>query len=101
MGERVEMSSTGKLFGMFRWGKAEISQSPGREAAVSPRPANAPGHQRIISFRVDADLDRKLSRELEFCSVSQSSFIRSAIERALRADAQERLKSAHAAIRWD
>jgi len=32
---------------------------------------------------------------------TRSDFIRSAIERALKQDGEERLRAAHSAIRWD
>ena len=91
--------SGGNLFGLFRRPKrTEESLVRGRDRSLA---ANPPTSQRIISFRINADLDRKLSRALGIRSETRSDFIRNAIERALQQDAQARLRAAHAAISWD
>jgi hypothetical protein len=57
--------------------------------------------KRIICFRVEEELDRRISRALRGQSCSRSDFIRSAIERVLKLDGEERLRTAHSAIRWE
>jgi hypothetical protein len=55
---------------------------------------------RIICFRIDDELDRKLARALSHKGCSRSVFIRLALERVLQAEAEERLRAAHSAIDW-
>jgi hypothetical protein len=91
----------GNLFSLFGWSKTKPREQPVQEIAPEWRPDPPRQGQRIISFRIDADLDRKLSRELSIRSETRSDFIRNALERALQQDAQSRLRAAHAAISWD
>jgi hypothetical protein len=90
----------GNLFGLFRRPKG-TEEPPVQGERKQSVAANPPNSQRIISFRIDGELDRKLSRELSIRSETRSDFIRNAIERALQQDAQARLRAAHAAISWD
>jgi hypothetical protein len=93
-------SSNGTFFsGLFRLPKGKRLESPVRTGQVRPVPA--PNAGRIICFRVDDDLDRRMARELVLKSCSRSDFIRNAIERVLREDGEERLRVAHSAIKWD
>ena len=92
--------SNGALFsGLFRWPKGKQSELPVSASQVRPLPATNAG--RIICFRVDDDLDRRIARELRLKSCSRSDFIRNAIKRALTEDGEERLRVAHSAIKWD
>ena len=56
---------------------------------------------RILCFRIDTELDRRLAKALAIRGVSRSLFIRLAIEQLLRAEADDRLRAAHSAITWD
>jgi hypothetical protein len=85
--------------GLFGWRKKSQPKSP--ERANQPRPAATTNTKRIVCFRIDDDLDRRLSRALRGKSCSRSDFIRTAIERVLKQDGEERLREAHSAIRWD
>jgi hypothetical protein len=91
----------GNLFSLFGWSKTKPRKQPVQEIAPAWQPEPPRRDQRIISFRVDGELDRKMSRELKIRSVTRSEFIREALERALQQDAQARLRAAHAAISWD
>ena len=92
-------SSNGAFFsGLFRW-KGKQSNLPVSAGQVRRLPATNAG--RIICFRVDDDLDRRIGRELRLKGCSRSEFIRNAIERVLTEDAEERLRVAHSAIKWD
>jgi hypothetical protein len=86
---------------LFKWGKTKPRERPVQEIAPEWQPEPPRRDQRIISFRVDDELDRKISRELKIRLVTRSEFIRAALERALQQDAQARLRAAHAAISWD
>jgi hypothetical protein len=86
---------------LFKWGKAKTAKQSELNTKPEWQPNPPRQSQRIISFRIDADLDRRLSRELSIRPETRSDFIRSAIERALQQDAQARLRAAHAAISWD
>jgi hypothetical protein len=91
----------GNLFSRIGWSRRKAKEPVLQEKRVRPAVANPTNSQRVISFRIDADLDRKLARELSIRSETRSDFIRSAIERALQQDGQARLRAAHAAITWD
>jgi hypothetical protein len=85
--------------GLFRRQKTielEIPTEP-----IQSRPSPPKDSKRIVCFRLDSDLDHRLSRALRSMSCSRSQFIRNAIERMLKQDGEERLKAAHSAIRWD
>lgn len=56
--------------------------------------------QKIISFRIDGDLDRGISRALAQGTETRSEFIRRAVEMLLRSEAEERLRKAHNAMHW-
>jgi hypothetical protein len=94
-----EPSDTTFFGGLFGWRKREEPKPP--EKAGQGMPTSHTNHQRIISFRIDEELDRRLSRALRGKSCSQSDFIRNAIQRVLKQDGEERLRAAHSAIRWD
>ena len=92
-------SSTGAFFsGLFRLPKGKQSELPVSAGQVRSLPATNTG--RIICFRVDDELDRRIARELRLKSCSRSDFIRNAIERVLTQDGEERLRVAHSAIDW-
>jgi hypothetical protein len=92
-------SSTGAFFsGLFRLPKGKRSESKVSTGQMRSLPATNTG--RIICFRVDDDLDRRIARELRLKSCSRSDFIRNAIERVLTQDGEERLRVAHSAIDW-
>jgi Arc/MetJ-type ribon-helix-helix transcriptional regulator len=56
---------------------------------------------RIISFRIDNDLDVRIARVESQC-LTRSQFIRDAIELLLsKHDAQTKLQIAQLAIRWE
>ena len=93
--------SGGNLFSLFGWSKSKPREQPVQEIAPEWQPEPPRRDQRIISFRIQAGLDRRISRELKIRSVTRSEFIRDALERALQQDAQARLRAAHAAISWD
>jgi predicted DNA-binding protein len=71
--------------------------------APEPRPkaASSTSTNRVICFRMDDDLYRRITRALRGTSCTRSDFIRNAIERVLKQDNEERLRAAHSAIRWD
>jgi predicted transcriptional regulator len=56
--------------------------------------------KRVICFRIDDDLDRRILRALRGIGSTRSAFIRNAIERALKQDAEERLRLAQSSIDW-
>jgi hypothetical protein len=88
------------IFGtLFGWRKKHEPKSPG--SASQPRLQSNTNTKRIVCFRVDQDLDRRISRALRGNASTRSDFIRSAIERALNQDAEERLRVAHSSIRWE
>ena len=91
----------GNLFSLFGWSKSKPREQPVQEIEPEWQPEPARRDQRIISFRIDCELDRRISRELQIQSMSRSEFIRAALEARLRQDAQARLRAAHAAISWD
>jgi len=93
-------SLNGAFFsGLFRWPKGKQSELP--VSAGQVRPPSATNAGRIICFRVDDELDRRIARELRLKSCSRSDFIRTAIERVLKHDGEERLRVAHSGIKWD
>ena len=89
----------GKLFGLFGRSRQKDSKQPAQDGRATTTAKPATGN-RVITFRIDDDLDRRLSRELSVRTETRSRFIRNAIERALQQDAQERLRRAHSAITW-
>jgi predicted DNA-binding protein len=92
---------TGGLFkGVFgsRTGNAEAVQDTTIE--LKP-PKNGKDGNRIICFRIDPELDRRLAKLLAANGVSRSQYIRLAIEHLLKAEADNRLRAAHSAITWD
>ena len=93
--------SGGNLFSLFGWSKSKPREQPVQEIAPEWQPEPPRRDQRVISFRIQAGLDRRISRELKLRSITRSDFIRDALERALQQDAQARLRAAHAAISWD
>jgi Arc/MetJ-type ribon-helix-helix transcriptional regulator len=57
---------------------------------------------RIVCFRIDEQIDHRISRILGSRYSTRSRFIRTAIEHLLlREDGQVRLKAAQAIIQWD
>lgn len=76
-----------------------------RKDTVGPTGVNVPqpfvSQQKIISFRIDGDLDRRISRALAQRKETRSDLIRRAVEMLLKLEAEERLRIAHSAIRWD
>jgi hypothetical protein len=96
----AEKLSDASFFGdLFGWRKKSEPKSP--EGAKQPRAVPTTNTKRIVCFRVDEDLDRRICRALRGKSFSRSDFIRGAIERVLKQDAEERLRVAHSAIRWE
>lgn len=93
--------SAGKLSDatFFGWHKESEPKSP--EGAKQPTPVSTKTTKRVICFRIDEDLDHRISRTLRGKSFSRSDLIRSAIERVLKQDAEERLRVAHSAIQWE
>jgi hypothetical protein len=88
------------IFGtLFGWRKKHEPKSPG--SASQPRSQTTTNAKRIICFRIDDDLDRRIARALRGNVSTRSGFIRSAIERVLNQDAEERLRVAHSSIRWE
>ena len=85
--------------GLFGRRKKNEPKSP--EGAGNTLPQSTTRTKRVICFRIDDDLDRRISRALRVNQTTRSDFIRSAIERALKQDGEERLRAAHSAIRWD
>jgi hypothetical protein len=85
--------------GLFGGRKKNEPKSP--EGAGNTPPPPTTRTKRVICFRIDDDLDRRISRALRVNQSTRSGFIRSAIERALKQDGEERLRAAHSAIRWD
>jgi metal-responsive CopG/Arc/MetJ family transcriptional regulator len=57
---------------------------------------------RIICFRLDPEINRRIARVLGLRYVTRSRFIRTAIERLLlQEESQVRLRAAHTMIQWD
>jgi hypothetical protein len=83
---------------LFGWRKNKESELPTETSQTRPR--SAANTTRIVCFRVNEDLDRRISRALRGTSCSRSDFIRNAIERVLKQDGEERLRAAHSAIKW-
>src|SRR6267143_1043821 len=54
----------------------------------------------IVCFRIDEAIDKRISRILGPKYATRSQFIRTAIERLLLQESEERLRAAQAAIRW-
>ena len=54
----------------------------------------------IVCFRMDEEIDERISRILGPKYATRSQFIRAAIERLLLQESEERLRVAQAAIRW-
>lgn len=87
----------GSLRELFGWGDKTQPQA----SASQPRPPSNANTSLIICFRIDQDLNRRISRALHDSHYTRSEFIRAAIERFLKQDAEERLRAAHSAIRWE
>jgi hypothetical protein len=87
------------LGGLFGWRKEHEPKLP--EQTNQSGPVSTTNTKRIICFRVEEELDRRISRAQRGQSCSRSDFIRSAIERVLKLDGEERLRAAHSAIRWE
>src|SRR3954452_977305 len=85
----------GRLFGWPRKNKPKAVEP--NVSAVLP-PTNA---SRVVCFRIDDDLNRRISRALAGKPWTRSDFIRNAIERVLKQDAEERLRAAYSAIQWE
>lgn len=64
-------------------------------------PKNGKDGNRIVCFRIDRDLEKKVAKALAASGLSRSQFIRLAIEHLLKVDADNRLRAAHSAITWD
>jgi Arc/MetJ-type ribon-helix-helix transcriptional regulator len=60
----------------------------------------AMNYNSIVCFRIDEDIDQRISRILGPKYATRSRFIRAAIERLLLQESEERLRAAQAAIRW-
>jgi Arc/MetJ-type ribon-helix-helix transcriptional regulator len=57
---------------------------------------------RIVCFRIDEHIDRRIARVLGSRYSTRSRFIRNAIEKLLlQEENQVRLRAAHTMIRWD
>jgi hypothetical protein len=69
--------SIGKL---FKWGKAKAGNQSVPDIKPEWRPDPPEQSQRIISFRIQADLDRRISREVKLRSITRSDFIRNALD---------------------
>ena len=95
-GKTSDASFFGGLFGRR---KKNEPKSP--EGAGNTLPPPTTRTKRVICFRIDDDLYRRISRALQVNQTTRSDFIRMAIERALKQDGEERLRAAHSAIRWD
>jgi Ribbon-helix-helix protein, copG family len=85
--------------GLFGWSKSRETKSA--TGTSQTRPLSTKNTKRIVCFRIDDDLDRRISRALRGNISTRSDFIRAAIERVLKLDAEERLRAAHSAIKWD
>jgi Ribbon-helix-helix protein, copG family len=83
------------------FGRRKKNEPKSPEGAGNTLPPPTTRTKRVICFRIDDDLDRRISRTLRVNQTTRSDFIRSAIERALKQDGEERLRAAHSAIRWD
>ena len=66
---------------LFKWGKVKAAKESVPDIKPEWRPDPPEQSQRIISFRIQADLDRRISRELKLRSITRSDFIRDALER--------------------
>jgi hypothetical protein len=97
----VGKTSKPSVFGaaIFEWRKKKEPELP--TGASQRRAQPATNTKRVICFRIDEDLDRRIVRALRGNSSTRSDFIRSAIERVLKQDAEERLRVAQSAIRWE
>ena len=99
-GKSSDMSLLESLFGWFH---REEAAADATEFTCSRqhRESLPASTQRLISFRLSADLDQRITRAMRQWSGTRSDFIRTAIERVIKEDADERLRAAHSAIRWD
>jgi hypothetical protein len=94
-----DMSLFESLFGWLH--KEDARHSAGVAHSRQHRQSLPAATQRMISFRLDADLDHRITRAMRGWPGTRSDFIRTAIERVIKEDADERLRAAHSAIRWD
>jgi len=85
--------------GLLGWRKKKEPELP--SGAGQTRPPTTTNTKRVICFRIDEDLDRRIFRALRGNTSTRSDFIRNAIERVVQQDAEERLRVAHSAIRWE
>jgi hypothetical protein len=83
---------------LFRWPR---KNEPKPVEPKRPTVASSTNTNRVVCFRIDNDLNRRISRALAGKPWTRSDFIRNAIERVLRQDAEERLRAAHSAIQWE
>jgi hypothetical protein len=92
--------SKASLFGggLFEWRKRKAPELPPRVGQTWSMAAT--NTKRVICFRIDDDLDRRILRALRGIASTRSAFIRNAIERALKQDAEERLRVAQSSIDW-
>jgi hypothetical protein len=97
----VGKMSKASLFGAGLSGRRKSTQLELPAASSETQPQSTTNTNRIICFRIDEDLDRRISRALRGKPSTRSDFIRNAIERVLKQDAEERLRIAHSAIRWE
>ena len=83
---------------LFGWPKKKTAKAIEPNGSAVLPPTNA---SRVVCFRIDDDLNRRISRALVGKPWTRSDFIRNAIERVLKQDAEERLRAAHSAIQWE
>ena len=77
-------------------------ENANQDATIELKPSKGGKYgNRVICFRIDRDLDRKLAKVLATRGGSRSQFIRLAVELLLKAEADDRLRAAHSAITWD
>ena len=93
-------TSDASFFGSS-FGRRKKNEPKSLEGAGNTLPLPTTRTKRVICFRIDDDLYRRISRALRVNQTTRSDFIRSAIERALKQDGEERLRVAHSAIRWE
>ena len=74
--------------GSFGRRKKNEPKSPEGTGNTPPPPTTRT--KRVICFRIDDDLYRRISRALQVNQSTRSDFIRMAIERALKQDGEER-----------
>jgi hypothetical protein len=90
-------SGAARIGELFGWRNRAGPKAP----EPCPRAASNAGTNRVVCFRIDRDLDRRISQALQGKPRTRSDFIRNAIERVLKQDNEERLRAAHSAIQWN